>query len=37
LWESIVLNDFKELRASDREHPLMAEIEALFRTPSASQ
>jgi len=37
LWESVVMRDFAELRENSREHPLMAEIEELFRTPSPSQ
>lgn len=35
--QSVVMRDFAELRENSREHPLMAEIEELFRTPSPSQ
>jgi hypothetical protein len=31
LWDAAVIKDFTELRKSFREHPLMTEIEQLFR------
>jgi WD40 repeat protein len=36
-WETVIVNDFRELRDQGREHPLMAEIEQLFKSSLAEK
>ena len=36
-WEKVVLDDFAALRENGRQHPLMDEIEKLFRTPPGAR
>jgi hypothetical protein len=35
-WETVIVSDFQELREQGREHPLMDEIERLFKSSSSA-